>query len=302
MTYPEMEAALKAQIGDPGMLNILPYEIEVALNAAQLQVGNRLINVARSLFSKTKTYSTSTAAFQTLPADYLESILVLYDSAGSTDLRQATMLPISKVNQRKTNPYYIPRQSEPIAWIIGNSIYYEPVPTAGTNNLQLWYIRKPIWMNREKKRTMTTVAGGSTTTLKVTDGVVANYSTDFWANSIAAFDTAASTTPELLGQRKTVLSFTPAATSTFTFDAADPFGVAVPAGCQVRIEDTSIIPEQFHELIVKGAEAQIRRKLGQATEILENRLDQMFKEIAAGFGENPEVRMPGQIIPPQRVQ
>ena len=248
-------ASILAQ--DPAMLEARQAEYVAWCNIAQDVLGGLLLDVAAWRFEKTSTLATTiNVATATLPEDFSEIVLLRYDSNNSAVLYQANRIPLRDKGALTSNTFYAASNREPFYSLTGGTITLYPTPTVTTTaGLELTYRRKPspLRLDRVKEDVVTTSAGnaGGTTLISTTLTEV----DDYWNECECELKSGS-----YIYQKRAVSDFT---ASSDTVTLANAFGGQVAQTVTFSLFDVSILPSEYHYLLVYYAAAMACAKLGK---------------------------------------
>jgi len=248
-------------LGDPAQIKIERGELLSFINVAQNFIAGVLINIEREWFATTYTVAAvgGTADYQ-MPADFRDPIRVTYNSV------ECNRKAISELSALDRNPGHKPIKGH-TQWysMIGGTngrtkLTIYPTPD-GTENIKVWYFRKPTDFHELGTYDGTTTSDGSTTPFitlidtkipftGTTDGTM----NSFWVGAQIRF------TSLLNNNQRSRVTTHAISTDTLTFDAVSD---RVLTGTTYELDQVSVIPDQYHHLIAYYAAFMAAMKLGQ---------------------------------------
>jgi len=278
-----MEGLTLSYLGDPNKDDVTRGDVYRALDIAQNVVARNLLTVDREMFRKDATITWGANPTESLPADFLDPLRVEYEGLGCR--RMAT----AEIDALTENPAYraLKGYQQFYTMLIGTAgrsqvkIYPQP---ANGETVVVSYVARPtrIHESGSQESTITT----STSASSITDSNIAQgANAGFWDGATVRI-TAGATKNEIV--RVT------AHTATGVF-ALFPALSASPGTVGYEIDQTSIIPDVFHDLMPLYAAGILAPKLKMDGRVFIEQYRNEIQLLNSRWVQNVNQPVPGEL-------
>ena len=275
----EMISDVASQVGLPSMRNLRQTEVVYHLNQGQYIVGHHLLDIGAWPYETTAFISTTggTAAYE-LFRDMDDIILVRYDSDNASTYYRADEIPMADRSVLDENTFYSASQREPFFSVTGSLVTVYPTPTTTTTNgIEITYRRVPPQLTTERNsRDLTASSNGAAGGTTIVDTALTQRD-DFWNGCEVVMESGT-----YAGERREVSDFV---NSTTTLTVRTAFSGQIDSDDVFSLYDFSIIPVQYHHLIVLYAVSMCLAKLERPQEASAAKADMAsrFEQLAKRF-------------------